>query len=171
MGAKNGVWACELVPPNTPHHPTHPGDSTVEEACNETAFPYCFTHWQLLNGRKVNPISLTYEIFGAPVGFDTSHLCKKCHQRLPHHDPWCPRARSEAKVAVQKRKRDFAEAKEKREAIIAAAAAKPEKEIKVCEKFLLGLCFDQLVCVEVHPSQSPESYREIRCALDEPSLR
>ena len=43
-----------------------------------TTFPYCFTHWQLRNGRKVNPISLTYEIFGAPVSRSVQ-LCGHSH--------------------------------------------------------------------------------------------
>ena len=133
-----------------------------------TIFPPRFMHWQLLNGKKVSPISMGYEMYGAPVSFDTKHLCKKCHQTLPQHDPQCTRARSEARVFGQERKRKIAEAKEKRDVIL-AKAAESGGEIKICELFMIGLCYEQQQCIKIHPSQTPESYSAIACAIEEPT--
>ena len=69
---------------------------------------------------------------------------------------------------AQERKRKFAEAREKREKIF-AKAKKSDGEVKICERFMIGLCYEQQNCAEVHPSQSPEAYSNIPCAIEEPT--
>ena len=165
---KSGVWACELVPQFTPYHPTHPGELSIAMGCAKSFFPFVFTHWQTVGERKINPIELQYIMIGGPVSFDTSHLCKTCHQILHQHETACPKARTEARELGQERKRKIAEAKDKRDSLL-TGASKSGKNARVCERFVLGLCFNQMTCQEVHPDNDPTSYKEITCALEEPT--
>ena len=168
LGLRSGIWACELIFQNTPHHPTHPGNMSIQAACRSTTFPYFITHWQMLDGKRVNPIDLRYEIFGAPIGIGKDEMCKKCHQRQPHHCDGCPQAKVEARQVAQDRKRKFEEASSLRKDII-ANANKTGKGIVACQQYMLGLCYEQLSCKKVHPTQDPERYKEIACKIEEPT--
>ena len=114
---------------------------------------------------------LEYEIYGRPVDWDSSHLCFKCHQRLGHCYELCSRrATNSDQSAREERKRLREEGEARREKMRREGEAEGAVPPRACEKYDLGLCFDQLECKDIHPHSDPAPFGTIKCAIGLPTF-